>query len=76
MFLRIITITLISFTMLGCANKSYTTKLSPPQERENQQKDFFSSIDNQDNLSASIGDELFVINRFVGSRKERANRYA
>ncbi|WP_394390303.1 hypothetical protein [Shewanella woodyi] len=56
----------------GCTYKSYTSKLETPIERELVKNDYFSSIDSKSNktLSASTGDELFVMNRFLPSSKE------
>ncbi len=69
---RIFSILLVGIMLQGCASKSYTTKLETPIERELIKNDYFSSIDSKSNkhLSASIGDELFVMNRFLPSTKE------
>ncbi|SQH74433.1 conserved protein of unknown function [Shewanella benthica] len=69
---RIFFILLIFSMIQGCAFKSYTTKLDTPIERELVKNDYFSSIDSKSHkrLSASTGDELFVMNRFLPSAKE------
>lgn len=69
---RIFSILLVFSMIQGCASKSYTTKLDTPIERESVKNDYFTSIDSKSNkrLSASTGDELFVMNRFLPSAKE------
>ena len=69
---RIFSILIISIFIQGCSYTSHTTKLETPIERTIIKSDYFSSIDskNQENLSASIGDELFIMNRFIASSKE------
>lgn len=66
--IRIFLVAIFSLIVQGCTYATYTTKLSPPIERTpNTQDDYFSSIDGNigDTLSASVGDELFVMNRFI-----------
>ncbi|MFT5674321.1 MAG: hypothetical protein ACI808_000236 [Paraglaciecola sp.] len=67
---RIFSILFISLIVQGCV--SHTTKLETPIERTIVKSDYFSSIDSkhQEHLSASTGDELFVMNRFVPSSEE------
>ena len=69
---RVLSILCLVIFVQGCTTTSYTTKLENPIERLVIKSDYFSSIDqvNNDYLSASIGDELFVMNRFVAASKE------
>ncbi len=69
---RILSILVVLFIIQGCASKSYTTKLDTPIERKLVKIDYFSSIDSKSNqrLSASTGEELFVMNRYLPSAKE------
>ncbi|MCL1051925.1 hypothetical protein L2755_20195 [Shewanella abyssi] len=69
---RVLPIICAAIFMQGCATTSFTTKLENPIERKIIKSDYFSSIDqvHNDYLSASIGDELFIMNRFVASSKE------
>tara|TARA_R110001583_G_scaffold180150_2_gene337156 strand:+ start:29 stop:736 length:708 start_codon:yes stop_codon:yes gene_type:complete len=69
---RVLLILCFGFILQGCKTTSYTTKLENPIARSVIKNDYFSSIDdvNNDYLSASIGDELFVMNRFIAESKE------
>lgn len=72
---RIFLILTISLLTQACTYTSYTTKLDNPVERTVIYKDYFSSIDGKSNdiLSASIGDEMFVMNRFITAENEVVN---
>lgn len=69
---RILSILCVGIIIQGCVSNTHTTKLSTPIERTTIKRDYFSSIDekNEDLLSASIGDNLFIMNRFLSSSKE------
>jgi len=55
------------FFLQGCSYVSYTTKLENPIERLTVEEKYQSSLKNKEGvaLSASIGDELFVMNRNI-----------
>lgn len=65
--LRLVSILIISVIIQGCTHPSYTTSLDRPFERTAIHSDYFTSIDSDSGtkLSASVGDELFVMNRFI-----------
>jgi len=69
---RIVLVVILGLIIQGCASKSYITKLDHPVVRAATYSDYFSSIDsnNGDKLSASAGDELFVMNRYLSSSYE------
>ncbi|RTR40189.1 hypothetical protein EKG38_05570 [Shewanella canadensis] len=56
----------------GCTYNSYTTKLEEPIKRDVVSEQYLSSIDLNDKkyLSATIGDELFIMNRYITGKNE------
>ncbi len=62
-----ISLLLVGSVLQGCSYTSYTTKLSKPVERITTVERYQSSIELKEGkvLSASIGDELFVMNRNI-----------
>jgi len=69
---RIFILLILSIFIQGCVYSSYTSKLEQPIERVVMKKDYLSSINSEKNglRSASIGDELFVMNRYVFAENE------
>lgn len=69
MMFKFFSIFILSLIAQGCV--SYTTKLDYPIERQVITEDYFSSIEtmNTEYLSATIGDELFVMNRFISNEE-------
>lgn len=56
----------------GCSYSIHTKKLTPPLERDMANIGYFSSIESDANkpLEASIGDELFIMNRYITGKDE------
>lgn len=64
---KIICIFILATIIQGCTYPIYTTKLTQPIEREVVNARYITSIDsnNDEYLTASIGEELFVLNRYT-----------
>lgn len=56
------------FLIQGCSYTTHTTKLQSPIKREVVEVRYLSEI--SDRMSASIGDELFELNRYITGRDE------
>lgn len=70
--LRYFSILCVFLLTQGCAIPSHTVKLDDPIARSAIQEDYFSSFEGKsgNNLSVSMGGELFVMNRYIVSSKE------